>query len=162
MSVFDQVFLAVLCVSILLGVWRGLVSELFTLFGWMIALFLAWRFAPLCAPLLAHFVEAEWARWPAAFAAIFVAVLLLLALLRFLLRSLLSISGLSLFDRLAGAGFGVLRGLVLALLFVAGCGLTELPRKQWWRESVFAPPLVTAVIAAKPWLPRELAERLRY
>ncbi len=162
MSTFDQVFLAVMAASILLGLWRGLVSEIFTLLGWVVALILAWKLAPLCVPLLGAVVKAEWARWPVAFASIFIGVLLLLAVLRFLLRSLLSISGLSLFDRLAGAGFGVLRGLVLALLFVAGAGLTDLPAKPWWRESVFAPPLVTAVIAARPWLPKELAERLRY
>lgn len=162
MTVFDHVFLAVLLISVLLGLWRGLVAEIFILLGWVVALILAWKLAPLCVPMLAGLVKTEWARWPVAFVSIFIAVLLLIAALRFILRSLLSISGLSFFDRLAGAGFGVLRGLVLALLFVAGAGLSGLPKKQWWRESMFAPPLVTAVIAAKPWLPRELAMRLRY
>jgi len=161
-TVFDHVFLAVLLISVLLGLWRGLVAEIFILLGWVVALILAWKLAPLCVPMLAGLVKTEWARWPVAFVSIFIAVLLLIAALRFILRSLLSISGLSFFDRLAGAGFGVLRGLVLALLFVAGAGLSELPKKPWWRESMFAPPLVTAVIAAKPWLPRELAMRLRY
>lgn len=162
MTVFDHVFLVVLLISMLLGLWRGLVSEIFILLGWVVALVLAWKLAPLCVPILAGVVSTEWARWPIAFVSVFVIVLLLMAVLRFILRGLLSISGLSLFDRLAGAGFGVLRGLVLALLFVAGAGLSELPKKQWWRESRFAPPLVTAVIAAKPWLPRELTTRLRY
>lgn len=162
MTVFDHVFLAVLLLSVLLGLWRGLVSEVFILGGWMVALFVAWKLAPHCAPLLAGVVGTDWARWPVAFITIFVLVLIILAGVRFLLRGLLSISGLSLFDRLAGAGFGMLRGLVLALLFVAGAGLTELPKRQWWQEAVFAPPLVTAVIAAKPWLPGELAKRLKY
>lgn len=162
MTVFDHVFLLVLLLSVMLGLWRGLVSEIFIMGGWVVALFVAWKLAPHCEFLLAGVVGAGWARWPVAFVAIFVLVLLTLAGVRFLLRGLLSISGLSLFDRLAGAGFGALRGVVLALLFVAGAGLSDLPKKQWWREAVFAPPLVTAVIAAKPWLPGELAKRLKY
>ncbi|MDQ7989649.1 MAG: CvpA family protein [Candidatus Dactylopiibacterium sp.] len=162
MTVFDQVFLALMVVSVALGVWRGLLSEIFITLGWIVALGLAWQLAPLGAPLMAVAVQTAWLHWPLAFAAIFVVVLVVLAVLRFLLRSLLSISGLSFFDRLAGAGFGFLRGLLLAVLFVAGAGLSDLPQKPWWREAVFAPPLVMAVLAAKPWLPPELAERIRY
>jgi membrane protein required for colicin V production len=32
----------------------------------------------------------------------------------------------------------------------------------WWREAMLAHPLETAVIAAKPWLPAEVAKRIRY
>lgn len=162
MTVFDHVFLVALLLSVLLGLWRGLITEIFTLLGWIVALIVARQFAPACVPLLEGLIQTEWLRWPAAFVAIFIVVLLLLAVLRFILRSLLSITGLSLFDRLAGAGFGVLRGLVLAVLVVAGAGLTEWPKTQWWRDATFAPPLVTAVMAAKPWLPVELASRLKY
>jgi membrane protein required for colicin V production len=161
-SGFDQVLLGLLALSVLLGLWRGLISEAFALLGWIIALFLAWNLAASCLPWLAGLISSEWLRWPAAFAVIFIACMLVLALLRFLLRELISISGLSVLDRLAGGCFGVLRALVLAVLFVMAAGVTRLPQESWWRESTFAPPLETIVIAAKPWLPRDLAERIKY
>lgn len=162
MSVFDQVFLGLLALSVLLGLWRGLVSEVFALAGWLLAVFLAWQAASYAAPYLAGVIETNWLRWPAAFALVFILVMLVLALLRFLLRELISVSGLTVLDRFAGAGFGVLRAMVLALLAVAAAGMTTLPREAWWRASVCAPPLETAVIAAKPWLPKDLAERIKY
>lgn len=162
MTVFDHVLLGLLALSVALGLWRGLVSELFALLSWMVAVFLAWQLAAFCVPWLTDFVATEWLRWPLAFAAVFVSVLLVLALLRFLLRELISISGLSVLDRMAGAGFGVARAVVLALLFVAGAGMSQLPRETWWRESTFAPPLEIAVMAVRPLLPADLADRIKY
>lgn len=162
MTVLDHVLLGLLALSVALGLWRGLISELFALLGWMLAALLAWQLAPWCVPWLTEVVTTEWLRWPAAFAAIFVLVLLLLALLRFLLRELVSVAGLSALDRLAGGVFGGLRALVLALLFVAAAGMSSLPEKPWWRESVLAPPLMIAVMAARPLMPRDLADRIKY
>ncbi|MDO6385145.1 MULTISPECIES: CvpA family protein [unclassified Uliginosibacterium] len=162
MTLFDHIFLVLLALSALLGLWRGLVGEVFALLGWIFALATAWYCAPLGVPMLAGAVETEWARWPLVFLAVFVTVLLLLALLRFLLRELLSVAGLGVLDRMAGAGFGVLRALVLALLLVAAAGMSSLPKEQWWRGSTFAPPLEVAVLAVKPWLPRDLADRIKY
>jgi membrane protein required for colicin V production len=61
-----------------------------------------------------------------------------------------------------GASFGVLRGMLVVVLAVMLAGMTSLPAAAWWREAVLAPPLETAVIAAKPWLPQELAKRIKY
>ena len=58
--------------------------------------------------------------------------------------------------------FGVLRGLVVVLIGVLLAGMTTLPKATWWRTAMFAPPLETAAIAAKPWLPAEAAKRIRF
>lgn len=162
MTVFDFVFLGIVLASVLLGAWRGLVSEVIALCSWALAVFLAWRFAALIAPFAASFVATPALQWALGFVVIVVAVLLVLALLRFLLRELLKAAGLGLTDRLAGAMFGVVRAVLIALVLVALCGLTSLPREDWWRSAVFAAPLETVVIAVKPWLPSALAARIRY
>lgn len=162
MTAFDYAFLGVLTLSTLLGVWRGLVSEVFALAGWVAAVLAAWQFAGLLAAYLVPLISVVWLRWVAAFMVIFVVVLLVLGVVRFLVRELLSVAGMSPLDRLFGAFFGMLRAVLLALLVVAAAGLTTIPREPWWRESLFAPALETAVVAAKPWLPKELAGRIRY
>ena len=35
-------------------------------------------------------------------------------------------------------------------------------RMDWWREATLSPPLETAVLAVKPWLPADAAKRIRY
>jgi membrane protein required for colicin V production len=162
MTAFDLVFLAILALSLLLGAWRGLVGELFALVSWIAAFVAAKQFAETLAPHLTSIASVPGIRWALAFIAIVVLVLLVLALLRLLLREMLSAVGLGATDRLAGAVFGVARGVLIAVVIVACAGFSSLPREHWWRESIFAPPLETIVIALKPWLPKDLAARIKY
>jgi membrane protein required for colicin V production len=161
-TAFDLAFLIVMGLSVLVGLWRGLVSEFFALVSWLLALALAWHFAPLLAPYLASVAAALWLQKLIAFGLIVLLSLLVLGLLRFLLRELLAVVGLGLMDRLCGAIFGVLRGILIAVVLVALAGMTSLPHEPWWRDSRFAAPLETIVIAVKPRLPAELAARIKY
>ncbi|MDO9597975.1 MAG: CvpA family protein [Azoarcus sp.] len=161
MTVFDYVFLAVLGLSAAVGLWRGLVSEIMALVAWLAALFAAWRYADEAAGLLGVIAEPAW-RQIAGFALIFVAVLLLAAFVRFLLRELLRAAGLGATDRFFGALFGLARGLVVSFAVVLIGGLVGVSREPWWANAMFSPPLETAVIAAKPWLPEAVADRVRF
>ncbi|THF66865.1 CvpA family protein [Pseudothauera nasutitermitis] len=162
MTVFDYVFLGVLALSAAIGMWRGLVSEVMALVAWILALFLAWRYANEGAALFSGMIaEPAW-RHVAGFALIFVVVLLLAALVRFLLRELLRAIGLGTVDRFFGAVFGLARGLAIAFVVVLLGGMVGISREPWWSNALFAPPLETAVIAAKPWLPDAVADRVRF
>ena len=162
MTVFDYFLLGVLALSAAVGMWRGLVSEIIALLAWVAAVFAAWRYSGSVAGLLSGvIVEPAW-RQVAGFALIFVAVLMLAALLRFLLRELLKAVGLGAADRLFGALFGLARGVAIAFAVVLLGGLIGVAREPWWAHAMFAPPLETAVIAAKPWLPDAVAARIRF
>jgi membrane protein required for colicin V production len=54
------------------------------------------------------------------------------------------------------------RGVLIVLVAVMLAGLTSLPKEQFWREAVFSGPAETAVLAARPVLPKDLAQRIRY
>jgi membrane protein required for colicin V production len=58
--------------------------------------------------------------------------------------------------------FGILRGLVVVLVGVMLAGMTSLPRERWWQTAMLSPPLETAALAAKPWLPADAAKRIRF
>ena len=96
------------------------------------------------------------------FVAVFAATLLLFMVVRFFLSRLLRAVGLGLVDRFLGMLFGLLRGLLIVLVGVMLGGMTELPKQAWWREAILAAPLETAVLAFMPWLPTQVAQRLRY
>ena len=51
---------------------------------------------------------------------------------------------------------------VIGLVLVAVGGMTSVVKETWWRGAYFAAPLETAVLAGKPWLPPEVAKRIRF
>lgn len=165
-TVFDYVVLGMVALSLAVGVWRGAVSEILALVAWVAAFLAARTWATPVGELLAAGLVESLAdpllRQVAGFVVIFVVVLILFALARWLASQLLKAVGLAPLDRVLGALFGVARGILVVWVVVVLAGLTALPQQQWWRQAVLAPPLETAVLAAKPWLPPELAKRIRY
>ena len=162
MTIFDYAVLAGVALSVLFGFWRGVVSELLALVAWVLAIVLGKLFAPHLAPELARWISDSALQYVAAFVAIAIAVLFLAAVIRLLARGLLRAIGLGLIDRLLGAMFGLVRGVLVVLALVAAGGLTTFPKQAWWHDAVFAAPLETAVVAMKPWLPHEWAGKIRY
>ena len=162
MTWFDYAVLAVVAASVLLGAWRGLVSEVLALAAWVAAVLAGRAFAPEMAPLFGEWLKEPALQDAAAFAVVVVAVLVAVALVRLALSKLLRAIGLGPLDRFLGAVFGIARGVLVLLLCVLVGGLTALPQQAWWRQAWLAPPLETAVLAAKSWLPPAVAKRLKY
>jgi membrane protein required for colicin V production len=162
MTAFDYAVLTILLASVLLGLWRGVVSELLSLAAWVVAFLVAREMAADVAGRLGAYVAEPGMRLAAAYVLIFVGVLIVFAVARMLISLMLKAVGLGLLDRLLGGAFGVLRGGVVVLVAVLVAGMTPLPKTEWWRNAVLAPPLETAVIAAKPWLPADAAKRIRF
>jgi membrane protein required for colicin V production len=161
-TVFDYAVLGVVGASVLLGLWRGVVSEILALVAWVAAFFAARAWGEAASGFFAGWVAEPALRYAAGFAAVFVGVLLVFGIGRLVLSLLLRAVGLGLVDRMLGSVFGIARGFVIVLVAVLLGGMTALPKQPWWRQAVLAPPLETAVIAAKPWLPAEVAKRIHY
>jgi len=162
MTAFDYAVLTVIAASVLLGLWRGVVSEILALAAWVAAFFVARAEASVVADWLTGQIAEPGMRLAAAYVLIFVGVLLLFAIARMLISLMLKAVGLGLLDRLLGAAFGVLRGVLVVWVAVLVAGMTPLPKADWWRDAILSPPLETAVIAAKPWLPADAAKRIRF
>ena len=162
MTAFDYVVLTILLASMALGAWRGVVGEIIALTAWVLAFFAAkWWGAEFANVLLGGIADPA-VRIVVAWVLVFVIVLLLMALVRLAIRGLLKALGLSPTDRLLGVIFGVARGLLIVLLLVAVGGMTSVSKESWWRGAYFSAPLETAVLASKPWLPLEVAKRIRF
>ena len=163
MTAFDYVAMAIVAASVLLGVWRGVVGEVIALVAWVLAFFAAKWWGSEVAHLVFSGIIADPAlRIVAAWVAVFVVVLLLMALLRLAVRGLLKALGLSPTDRLLGVIFGLARGLLIVLVLVAVGGMLSMAKEKWWSDAYFSAPLETAVLAGKPWLPPEVAKRIRF
>jgi membrane protein required for colicin V production len=159
---FDYLVLLVIALSSLLGMWRGVVSEVLALLAWVAAFFAAKLLGGMAAGIIGNALHDPAMRQIAGYVAVFVATLLLFAVARLLLTTLLRAIGLGVVDRLLGTFFGVGRGVLMVLVGVLLAGLTDLPRRPGWREATLAPPLETAVVALKPYLPQALAQKIHY
>lgn len=160
MAALDWIFLVALCASLLIGAWRGLVFELLSLAGWVVAFFAAQWFADDMGALLPMGqADATW-RHVAGFAVVFVGAVFACGLVAWLLKKLVEAVGLRPADRALGALFGVLRGLVLLLAVVLVAGWTPMQDAPWWKESQAAPLLQGALKGLRPALPDELGRHL--
>ena len=115
----DIAMIGVLVLSLLVGLWRGFTFELLSLAGWFVAWFAAVWLGPLAAPHLPVGDPGSALNRGAAFASAFVVVLVLWSLLARGVSALIGATPLRPLDRLLGAAFGLLRGLVVLLAAAA-------------------------------------------
>ncbi len=160
-SWIDWAFLAVVTVSIVVGLLRGLLYEVMSLLGWVVAYIAAHAFGPAFAPLLPIGAAGSWLNAAAAFVLVFLATLMVWSLLAWLVRRLVQASPLRPLDRVLGAVFGLLRGLLVALVVATGVNLTPLAQSASWQSSQGAAGLGVLLAGLKPWLPHEVARHLR-
>jgi membrane protein required for colicin V production len=153
----DYVILAVLFISVLIGLARGLISEVLSLVIWVAAFWLAWLFGPVVARYFEGSVSLPTARIAIGYGLCFITVLLVGAVLRFLISRLVSGSGLGGVDRLFGMLFGLARGVLIVSGVVFLLGFTPLPNEPLWRESTMLPQF--AVPAA--WLGQQVPANVR-
>jgi membrane protein required for colicin V production len=160
MNWVDGVILAVLGLSILIGLLRGLVAELLSLVIWVTAFVVATLFGPSVAALFDHVISLSAARISLGYAICFIGVLLIGAIVRFAARRLIWSTGLSGIDRFLGLLFGFVRGVLVVTLAVFLIGLTALTRESWWQHSVLLPEFQATAAWLGQNIPAEVADHL--
>ena len=160
MATLDWIAVALLLVSMLLGLVRGLVFEVISLAGWVVAFVAAqWLAEDLGRWLPFGDPAASW-RYAAGFVLVFVGVAFSVGLLAALTRKLVAAIGLRPVDRILGGVFGVARGAVAMLAVAVVVHLLALSDSAWWHGSRSAIVLDAALQGLKPALPEKLASYL--
>ena len=156
----DYAILAVLALSVLMGLWRGFIGEVLALICWVLAFWVAWMFGPTLAEHFSASISTPSVRVLLAYVLCFVTVLIAGAIVAFLVRKLVEGSGLSGSDRLLGMVFGLARGLALVTLVVLLVGFTPFRRDPWWNESRLLPNFEIGARWLGDRLPSEVAKYL--
>jgi membrane protein required for colicin V production len=162
MTWLDYAVIGVFAISLLVGAWRGLVREVVSILGWVIAFLAANLFAGPLGPSMPEAIPTPELRLAAAYVAVFIGSLILTSLAGLILSKVVKAVGLGGIDRLLGALFGAARGVLILLAAALLAGLTSAPAQPYWRDSTSGPLLAQAAVALKPLLPQTLAERMRY
>ena len=153
MAVLDWVVVAVLAVSVLLGLWRGLVYEVLSVLNWIAAFVLAQWLAPQAAALMPLSRAGESIQYAAGFAVVFIVALFAGGLLAWLTKKLVEAVGLRPVDRALGGVFGLVRGVVAVLAVAVLVHLAKLQNGVWWTESMTAGVASAALRGLKPVVP---------
>lgn len=114
----DWVIVVVIAISTLFGLWRGLAREVMSLLGWIGAFVLANLLARTLAEATSHLVSDPAARYLLSWIFVFVGVLAVSGVVTSLVSRQLKQPGLDIGNRILGAGFGLLRGLVVVMVLV--------------------------------------------
>lgn len=162
MTVIDIVVLVITGISVVYGVFRGLVREVLALLAWIASFLLANLFAADAAKLLPQAMAGEEIRLLVSFVAVFIVVLVGLSVLAILASKLVKVVGLGPADRVVGGLFGLARGLLVVMILVLLAGLTTVPRQSAWRDAALKGPLEACAEYIKAWLPADLSRRIRY
>lgn len=145
MNALDWALLAVMAVSILLGLLRGFMREMISLVGWVAGIWLAFRFAATISASLPIGQDWPLARTAGVAVLIVVTCVFAAALAGWLVRELVKAARLSAADRTLGGLFGAARGLLIVGLAVFLVRDTALYREPLWRESLVLPQIEAAL-----------------
>ena len=160
LSAVDWILLAVLGLSLLLGMWRGIVQEVLSLVGWLAAFYVSQMYAPMAAAWLPMEGSSQMLRYAAGFVVVFVAVLVGTALVSWVIKKLISAVGLGPLDRLLGSLFGLMRGVVILLAITVLVGMTPMRDTDAWKQAQGAQWLQQFLHVLKPVLPADFGKYL--
>ncbi|WP_246174492.1 CvpA family protein [Pandoraea bronchicola] len=161
LTVVDYAAIAILIGSMLLGMLRGLVRELFNLVGWVVAFFVARAFGPAVAHWLpADLPGGEMTQGALGFLLVLVAVVFGAGIVSALVGRMTDMIGLRPADRGLGMVFGIVRGVLLLMLLMVAAKLTALPQQPVWQHSLVRPWVEAGLERLMPYLPEPVQHYL--
>jgi membrane protein required for colicin V production len=163
MNWLDVVLGLILAASVVAAFRKGLTREVIELIALVMGFVLGLWFYGWAGGFLEPHLKSPQAAHFAGFALVFCGVLLVGALVSFVVGKFLKVTGLSFFDHLLGAGFGVLRAALIAVVLVSGLmafshGDTPPAAVE---NSRLAPYLVGSANLAADMAPHEFKEGFR-
>ncbi len=132
----DWGYIAFLMLSTMLGVVRGFAHMVMALAGWVVALFLSRHFSGKVSLYLVPINLEDAPRYAVAFVLLFVATLFAWDMLTILLKRVINSAGLGYLDHFLGGILGLVRGLILVVLFTVLMSLTPTSEADAWNNFI--------------------------
>ena len=153
MTEIDWIIIALLALSTIVGIMRGVMREVLAIAGWVIGILLAMNFS---ADLAEH-IPLESIGWiPRVMIAavlIIVAVLFICGLIGMLIRKMLEVAAITFEDR------ALVRGIVVVCACVFLFGMpASIHGSRMWQQSVLIGPAETLIDWSLPYLPKWLSD----
>jgi membrane protein required for colicin V production len=141
MNWLDGLIVAIIIISTVIGLVRGLTREILSLISWALAIWVALHFSPLVAPLFEKYVGMPEIRLGLGFFVVFLGMIIAGAIINYLLSSLVRKTILSGTDRFLGIFFGASRGVLIVVFLLLVGSVTPLQHQAVWKQSSLLPKL---------------------
>jgi membrane protein required for colicin V production len=156
---FDWILIAILAISTIAALRRGLIRTVFGMLGVIAGILIAsWNYEEVARTLDAWITNRATAS-VVAFLLLVVAVSLAASLLAGLIRKTVKTFGLGLVDTLLGGCFGFIRGGLAGVALVIGI-TAFMPRSEWVAQSKLTPYFLAGAHAVSFVVPADLKERI--
>jgi membrane protein required for colicin V production len=159
-TLIDVILAVGLGLSVIVGAWRGLVTEMLSLAGWGVAYFASQWFGPAAGAMVPVGEPGSRVNVIAGMIVVFVLVWLCWALLSWAVSQMVRASVLSGPDRLMGAAFGLMRGVVVALAIVTLVSMTPVAKWEPWAQSRGVRWMHVLLDGVRPMLPAQVLQFL--
>lgn len=155
----DWVIAAVLGLSAVLGLWRGVVREIVSVAGWIAGIILVFRYSAELGTHLTFFDSfGETGRTVAAAVIIIIVTLAVFALAGAVVRLLIKALTGGVGDSILGLVFGLARGALIVGVAVFIASFTSAPESHLWQKSRLMPYAEAGLELAKPLMPESLRQ----
>ncbi len=152
----DVAIAVIILITALIGFMRGLVWMAIFLATWTAAILLAIKYKDALAVELPIKLSNDLMQTGLAGLLIFLAVLMAGAIINYLLNRVINAIGLGAFDRVLGAGLGILLGGFAITLMIMLLSITELPDQELWKQSKFIPRFQEAAEYIRTLVPEDV------
>lgn len=159
MIAVDYIILAIVIVSAVMGLVRGLLREAIAVITWFLAIVLAWTFGPSLEPHLGGILVNSPLRIWAARAIIFVGILLLGGAISVIVSHYVRVSMFAGMDKFFGFVFGIIRGVVIVGAFTIAVQAMRMDEDPSWKRSRLMPYAIGVADALRGMVGEKL-ERL--
>ncbi len=160
MNFLDIVLLCVILISIVCGIFKGFVRELIGLVFLAFAVYAAISYHQNVAKAVFSAIEDTQVASFLSFILIFFGILLVGSLIGYALKKMFIQGPMKAIDRMLGALFGVLRGVVIACVLLIG--LLAFPiNSRWVSESVLAKHSEKPILWVMSLLPDSMLQDIR-
>ena len=157
-TTFDWFLVVVVALSTIAAFFRGFIKVLFSIGGLILGLLAAsWYYTPVAARLT--LLPTLAARQVTAFILILVIIMVVFTVIAGFLRKAVSAIGLGFFDRLLGAGFGFLRGVLLGVAVLMAFAAFS-PNWGPLKNSQLAPYFLAGAHAVSFIVPAQLQQQV--
>lgn len=159
MNEFDYVLLAIVIVSSLVGLLRGLIREALSLVIWIAALWCAARYGSEAARVFGGVLDDALLRLWAGRVTLFVVVLFAGSVLAWIVTYFVRRSVITGTDRALGMLFGIARGAVVAGILVLALEAGGFAAEPWWQQSKLLPYAAAAGARLRDLAEQQLADQ---
>jgi len=139
MIAVDYIILAILIISAVMGLVRGLLREAVAVITWFLAIILAWYFGGSLEPHLGGVLVGSPLRIWAARTIIFVGILLFGGAVGVVLGHYVRVSMFAGMDKFLGFVFGIIRGVVIVGAFTIAVQALSMDQDPKWKNSRLMP-----------------------